>query len=116
MGLEVKAKGLMIQPKKARTYQYLEKELRALFFIKPQQDIWFFDLTYSPWDYKMQLATFVLSPLIALLVLLGIRRAKKRQQMEQEITFASEVDYQNFNADVEDIQSADLQQWPQDKD
>jgi hypothetical protein len=117
VGLEIKAKGLMIQPRLAKTYQYLEKELRSLFFIKPQYDIWFFDLTYSPWDYKMPLTTFVLSPLITLLALWGLRRQYRLRQsrdieMNHVLTQASAEDYKNFNRSIEDDE---LQQWPQDQ-
>ena len=117
VGLEVKAKGLMIQPKIAKTYQYLEKELRGLFFIKPQQEMWFFDLTYSPWDYKMPLATFVLSPLIALLAIWGLRRQYRIKQADHTevhsfLAQASAEDYQNFNNAME---TDALQQWSQDQ-
>ena len=99
VGLQIKNKGLMIQPKLAPTYQSLEKELRKLFYIKLDKDIWFFDLTYSPWDYKMPLVTFILSPLIGLLAIWGLLRHKRRTQDEDSALIEASIeDYESFNA------------------
>jgi hypothetical protein len=78
-GLNFKARGLMIQPRQESSYQGLDRQIRIIFGIPLEEDIWFFDLTYSPWDRKMPLLTFVLSPIIGLsaliaLILLILRR------------------------------------------
>ena len=71
-GLDFKARGLMIQPKEEPSYQGLDRQIRIVFGIPLEEDIWFFDLTYSPWDRKMPLLTFVLSPIIGLSALIAL--------------------------------------------
>lgn len=84
-GLELKTKGLMIDPALAPGYQNLEREIRQNLIISPEEQLWFFDLTYSPWDYKMQIATAALAPLITLLSLITLRRSLKwRKAIAQE--------------------------------
>jgi hypothetical protein len=87
-GLEIEGRGLMIHPTEEPTYQRLERQLRLQFDIKLDQDLWFFDLTYSPWDHKMPLITFVLSPMISVISIIGFlilnRRKRKRALWDLE--------------------------------
>ena len=78
VGLEFKARGLMIEPEKERVYQRLAEQIRLHFQVKREEPIWIFDVTYDPWDHKMPLVTFALSPLLALLALFGLLRAARR--------------------------------------
>lgn len=82
VGLEFKAKGLMIQPDQEPVYQRLAEQVRVHFQIKRSDPIWIFDVTYDPWDHKMPLVTFALSPLLALLSLLGLFKAYQRLRRE----------------------------------
>jgi len=80
VGLEFKAKGLMIQPDQEPVYQRLAEQVRVHFQVRREAPIWIFDVTYDPWDHKMPLFTFALSPLLALLSLYGLIRAYRRQR------------------------------------
>lgn len=79
-GLEINELGLMIDPRIATSYRHLEGELRVNLGIKAEERLWFFDVTYSPWDHKMPLATAIIAPLIALLSLIAIRRTMMYQR------------------------------------
>ena len=83
-GLEFTEVGLMIDPQIATSYRHLERELRVNLGLSPQKKLWFFDVSYSPWDHKMPLATSVLTPLICLLSLLALRRELKRRRVVQD--------------------------------
>ena len=74
-GLELREVGLMIDPNIATSYSHLERELRVNLGVKREEKLWFFDVSYSPWDHKMPLATALIAPLIALLSLVAIRRS-----------------------------------------
>ena len=74
----------MIDPQIATSYRHLERELRVNLGLSPQKKLWFFDVSYSPWDHKMPLATSVLTPLICLLSLLALRRELKRRRVVQD--------------------------------
>jgi len=80
VGLEFKAKGLMSQPDQEPVYQRLAEQVRVHFQVRREAPIWIFDVTYDPWDHKMPLFTFALSPLLALLSLYGLIRAYRRQR------------------------------------
>ena len=82
-GLEIDEKGLMIAPTTATSYRHLERELRVNLGVSPNEKLWFFDVTYSPWDHKMPLATALLTPLIALLAILALKRELARRQIEK---------------------------------
>ena len=82
-GLEIDETGLMIDPSIATSYRHLERELRINLGVAPSKKLWFFDVTYSPWDHKMPLATALLTPLIALLALLALRKELSRRKTEQ---------------------------------
>lgn len=84
-GLEFTEVGLIIDPTIATSYRHLERELRVNLGIKSSERLWFFDVSYSPWDHKMPLATAVVAPLIALLALLAIyREMRRRQQLKEQ--------------------------------
>jgi uncharacterized protein YbaP (TraB family) len=74
-GLEFKARGLMVQPREEPLYQRLAEQVRHNFYVPENEELWLFDVSYSPWDHKMPLLTFTLSPLIALISLFGLRRS-----------------------------------------
>ena len=74
-GLEFKARGLMVHPREEPVYQRLAEQVRHNFYVPEEEDLWIFDVSYSPWDHKMPLLTFALSPLIALIALFGLRRS-----------------------------------------
>ena len=74
-GLEFKARGLMVHPSEEPVYQRLADQVRHNFYVSEGEDLWIFDVAYSPWDHKMPLLTFALSPLIALISLFGLRRS-----------------------------------------
>ena len=95
-GLEFIARGLMIDPKQASGYQHLEREIRVNLAVPSDKQIWFFDLTYSPWDYLMQVITAILAPLIALLSLIALRKELSRRKHEQEAEQADEAWLQAF--------------------
>lgn len=82
-GLELDETGLMIDPNIATSYRHLERELRINLGVLPSEKLWFFDVTYSPWDHKMPLLTALLTPFIALLSLLALRRELGRRKSEQ---------------------------------
>lgn len=89
VGLEFKTVGLMIQPDREPVYQRLAEQIRVHFQIKRDDPIWIFDVTYDPWDHKMPLLTFALSPILALLSLFGlIRMIKKRRNLNTSNPFA----------------------------
>jgi hypothetical protein len=83
VGLSFKTKGLMIQPDEEPVYQRLAEQVRVHFQIKREEQLWLFDVSYDPWDHKMPLITFALSPLLALLSLLGIAKSFKRRRSAQ---------------------------------
>ncbi len=106
-GLEFKARGLMIQPEEESNYKHLERELRVNFHIPLDQKIWFFDLTYSPWDHKMPLVTFVLSPLITITSLVGLIFAWRRRKHQQEEDRLDAEYWASLNEDQEIFSEGD---------
>ena len=115
-GLEFKTKGLMIQPKLEGTYQKLEKAIRLKMGVNDDQEIWFFDVSYSPWDHKLPLATFVLSPLIALSALWALVSLNRRKRLIAEFENEKGPLYEAFlariNIDEQEVIKGDASDFP----
>ena len=103
----------MIDPAIATSYRHLERELRVNLGIKAEEKLWFFDVTYSPWDHKMPLITAIIAPFIALLSLVAIRRTMTQQraideaaQLDQEWLSAFEA--AAAEANLEEVQNPEI--------
>ena len=119
-GLEIDETGLMIDPSIATSYRHLERELRINLGVTPKEKLWFFDVTYSPWDHKMPLATALLTPLIALLALLALKKEllrrkneQKQSESEQEWLNAFEMAAQDAGLETSSNTKSDPQQHEQ---
>ena len=106
-GLEFKTKGLMIQPKQEPTYQKLEKTIRLKMGVDDTQELWFFDVSYSPWDHKIPLITFGLSPLIALASLWALWSLRRRKMLLEQLENEEGELYEAFLARLQQEEAED---------
>ena len=76
--------GLIVDPAREPAYQALEREIRNNLGVKIGIKVWFFDVTYDPWDHKMPIVMSVLGPLIALLALIALKNELQRRRRLQQ--------------------------------
>jgi uncharacterized protein YbaP (TraB family) len=85
LGLEIDQKGIMVSPKQDRMYEKLGQQLRESFQIPENEEIFFFDTAYNPWQNKLLIFTFIFSPFIIILALIALFRVLKTKKLEREL-------------------------------
>jgi hypothetical protein len=101
--------GLIVDPEREPAYQALEREIRNNLGVKIGVKVWFFDVTYDPWDHKMPIIMSILGPLIALLALIALknelqrrRRLKQADSDDEAWITAFEQGLQETSNEIED--------------
>ena len=77
--------GLIVDPEQEPAYQALEREIRRNLGVTIDVKVWFFDVTYDPWDHKMPIVMSLLGPLIVFLALIALKNEfRRRRRLKQE--------------------------------
>ena len=97
--------GLMIDPELEGAYQALEREIRTRLGVSLERKVWFFDVTYDPWDHKMPIIISLVGPLIALLALISLRNELRLRRQAAQDEADDEAWISEFDQALSDYQA-----------